>query len=70
MKIFDAYVSDGITGYIFPEYVGPLQEDDAPLHIFRAYDVDAGIFGMLSKRYEIEPSANEILRVHDRLCPL
>ena len=63
----DAYVSDGVAGYIFPEYVGQLPEDDAPAHMFRAYYVDAGIFEMLGKRYEIEPLANEIIRVHDRL---
>ena len=63
----DAYVSDGIAGYIFPAYIGPLPEGDVPTHMFRAYYVDAGIFEMLGKRYEIEPIANEIVRVHDRL---
>jgi hypothetical protein len=64
----DAYISDGIVGYIFPEFVGPLPESDGvPTHIFRAYYIDVGVFEMLAKRYEIEPIAHEILRVHDRL---
>jgi hypothetical protein len=64
----DAYLSDGIAGYIFPEFVGPLLENDGiPAHIFRAYYLDVGLFEMLGKRYEIEPLAHEILRLHDRL---
>jgi hypothetical protein len=64
----DSYISNGIVGYIFPEFVGPLPESDGvPTHIFRAYYIDAGVFEMLGKRYEIEPIAHEILRVHDRL---
>lgn len=64
----DAYLSEEIAGYTFPEFVGPLLESDGvPTHIFRAYYIDAGLFEMLGKRYEIEPLAHEILRVHDRL---
>ena len=64
----DAYLSDGIVGYIFPEFVGPLPENDGvPAHIFRAYYLDVGLFELLGKRYEIGPLANEILRLHDRL---
>jgi hypothetical protein len=62
----DAYLSDGIAGYIFPEYVGPLPQNDAPAHIFRAYQLDVGLFEMLGKRYEIEPIADEVARLHDR----
>ena len=64
----DAHLSDGIVGYVFPEFVGQLPESDGrPTHIFRAYYVDAGVFEVLGKRYEIEPIAREILRLHDRL---
>ncbi len=64
----DAYLHGGIAGHIFPEFVGPLpQNDDVPTHIFRAYYVDAGLFEMLGKRYEIEPLAHEMLRMYDRL---
>lgn len=64
----DAYLADGIAGYIFPEFVGPLPESDrVPAHIFRAYYLDVGLFEMLGKRYELQPLANEIVRVHDLL---
>lgn len=64
----DAYLSDGLAGYIIPEFVGALPENDGvPTHIFRAYYLDVGLFEMLGKRYEVEPLANEILRIHDRL---
>jgi hypothetical protein len=64
----EAYLSVGIVGYVFPEFVGPLPENGgAPAHIFRAYYLDVGLFEMLGKRYEIEPLAAEISRLHDRL---
>jgi hypothetical protein len=64
----DAYLSDGLAGYIIPEFVGSLSENDGvPSHIFRAYYLDVGLFEMLGKRYEVEPLAKEILRIHDRL---
>jgi hypothetical protein len=64
----EAYLSEGIAGCIFPEFVGPLPENDGvPAHIFRAYFLDAGLFEMLGKRYEIEPLAGELLRLHDSL---
>jgi hypothetical protein len=64
----DTYFSDGIFGIFFPAYVGLLPIRDVPSHLFRAYYVDAGIFEMLGERYEIEPLANEIVRIHDRLA--
>lgn len=64
----DAYFADGIAGYIFPEFVGPLPESDGvPAHILRAYYLDVGLFEMLGKRYELQPLADEIVRVHGRL---
>lgn len=64
----DSYLQTGIAGYIFPEFVGPFPKSDGvPTHIFRAYYVDAGLFELLGKCYEIEPLAREILRMHDRL---
>lgn len=64
----DAYLSDGIYGHIFTEFVGPLPvSDGVPAHIFRAYYYDVGLFEILGKRYEVEPLANEILRLHHRL---
>lgn len=44
----DQYLADGIVGYIFPQYVGPLPTSgDVPSHIFRAYYIDAGLFELL-----------------------
>jgi hypothetical protein len=63
----DDYLLDNIFGYIFPGYVGPLPEIGASSHVFRAYYLNAGIFEMLGKRYEVEPLAHEIVRLHDRL---
>ncbi len=64
----DAYLADGIAGCILSEFVGPLPESGGvPAHIFRAYYLDVGLFEMLGKRYELQPLANEIVRVHDRL---
>ena len=64
----DAYLSDGIAGYTLPEFVGTLPESDGmTAHIFRAYYLEDGLFEILGKRYEIEPLAHEILRLHDRL---
>ena len=64
----DAYLADGIVGNILPEYVGVLAEGTgAPVHMFRAYYIDAGIFEMLGKRYAVEPLAEEIQRLHQRL---
>jgi hypothetical protein len=64
----DAYLSQGIAGYIFPEFVGTLPEKGGvPAHFFRAYYLDVGIFETLGKRYKLVPIANEISRVHDHL---
>jgi len=64
----DAYLAEGITGHIIPEFVGPRpQSDGMAAHIFRAYYLDVGLFEMLGKCYELQPLAHEIVRVHDRL---
>ncbi len=64
----DAYIADGIVGTILPEYVGILEPNDGvPIHIFRAYYLDAGLFEMLGKRYEIPPLADEVMRLRNRL---
>jgi len=64
----DRYLENGIVGRILPEYIGPFQERrDVPVHLFRAYYVDTGIFELLGNRYEIEPLAREIGRVYEQL---
>jgi hypothetical protein len=64
----DNYLRKDITGQIFPEYVGlrPLH-DGVPLHLFRGYYVDAGVFTLLGREYEIQPIVDEIVRLHNAL---
>jgi hypothetical protein len=41
----DAYLAEGIAGYVVPAYVGPLPSNDGvPTHMFKAYYLDAGVF--------------------------
>jgi hypothetical protein len=64
----DQYLENGIVGHIVPEYVGPFQEKrDVPVHLFRAYYLDTGVFELLGKCYEIEPLAGEIGRIYEQL---
>ncbi len=64
----DQYFFAGIVGYVLPQYLGPLPTDNGvPSHIFRAYYIDIGQFELLGKRYEIEPIAKEIQRLHEAL---
>ncbi len=64
----DDYLKDGIVGYILPEYVGPsLERDGAPGHLFRAYYLDEGMFEVLGKQYQVQPIADEVLRLHNLL---
>lgn len=60
----DVYLSSGLVGYIFPEFVAPRpREDGIPGHFFRAYFIDRGVFRLLDEEYEIEPIALEIQRI-------
>ncbi|MBX3302656.1 MAG: hypothetical protein KF693_10625 [Nitrospira sp.] len=64
----DVYLERGIVGNILPEYVGPSSDrGDIPIHLFRGYFIDTGVFELLGNRYEIEPLAQEISRVHELL---
>jgi hypothetical protein len=65
----DAYLEDGIAGYIVPAYIGTLPpvNDGVPTHMFKAYYLDAGVFEMLGQRYDIQPIAAEIQRLHELL---
>ena len=64
----DAYLAEGIAGYIVPAYVGPLPANDGvPTHMFKAYYLDSGVFEMLGQRYGIQPIAAEIQRLHEVL---
>jgi len=64
----DLYLDREIVGYVLPEYVGPFpNEQQVPLHLFRAYYVDTGVFELLSKRYDIAPLASEMRRIFEKL---
>lgn len=64
----DRYLASGIVGQLLPSYVGYAPaHSDIPLHVFRAYYVDTGIFEILGERYRIPPLADEILRLHEIL---
>lgn len=64
----DRYLENTVAGHILPEYVGPFEEGvEVPVHVFRAYYVDIGVFELLGKRYEVEPLAREVDRVHQQL---
>lgn len=61
----DRYLASGIAGHILPSYVGYAPANrDIPLHVFRAYYVNTGVFEILGEQYQIPPLADEILRLH------
>lgn len=61
----DDYLVKGIVGHIIPHYFGPeIGNAGIPQHFFRAYFINTGIFEILGKRFEIEPIATELLRLH------
>ncbi len=65
----DVYLSGHVVGHILPHYVGrtPSQDAGVPLHLFRAYFVDRGVFSLLGEQYEMQPMVDEIGRIHDLL---
>ena len=67
----DFYLQDGIVGHVLPEYVGPSGEPtEVPVHFFRAYCVDTGMFELLGKRYDLPELSAEVVRVHDLLTAM
>jgi len=62
----DHYLAKGIVGHIIPHYFGPEgRSSGVPEHFFRAYFINIGVFEILGKRYEIEPIAKELWRLHE-----
>jgi hypothetical protein len=62
----DHYLAKGIVGQIIPHYFGPEgRSSDVPRHFFRAYFINVGVFEILGKRYQIEPIAKELWRLHE-----
>ncbi|HXU94588.1 MAG TPA: hypothetical protein VFP33_13110 [Gallionella sp.] len=61
----DTYLWDKpVTGHVIPFYVGGSPNTGGvPLHVFRAYYIDVGVFESLGTRYEIQPIADEIIKI-------
>jgi hypothetical protein len=64
----DKYLSKGITGHIIPAIVTfSYEEQEVPLHLFRAYYLREGVFETLGQRYKLQPIVDEIYRIHQNL---
>jgi len=64
----DRYLEDGVVGHILPQYVGPFSESDGvPVHLFRAYYIDKGVFELLGKRYDVNPIAGAVMAIYEQL---
>jgi hypothetical protein len=64
----DKYLEGGLVGHIIPQYVGPEPlPSEVPLHIFRSYYYDTGVFQLLGKHYNLLPIVEEIEHLHERL---
>lgn len=67
----DNYLTVGVVGYVFPEYVGAKPEDGGvPGHFFRAYFADTGEFRLLNEEFKMQPLADELLFIHQHLTTL
>lgn len=67
----DAYVENGIVGYIVPHYVGPsLEPSEVPGHIFRAFYTDELVFEVIGERYTIPPLIDELEWLEERIGAL
>jgi hypothetical protein len=57
-----------ITGTVIPFHVGGVPDlNGVPLHVFRAYYIDIGVFESLGTRFEIQPIVNELIKIEDVL---
>lgn len=62
----DRYLETNVVGHILPRYVGPVPRDNSiPVHLFRAYFIDRGVFALLGQEYEMQPLVDEIGRIHN-----
>ena len=67
----DKYLQQGIVGYIFPDFIGHSNEgSEVPVHIFRGYFLDNGVFQILGAKFETHPLVAEINRIHSLLKKL
>jgi hypothetical protein len=61
----DTFCQTLATGVILPTYVGPLDDGpQLPVHLFRAYYTDTGVFEALGQRFEMLPILREIEDLH------
>lgn len=65
----DKYLWDRpIVGHILPAYVGgEIESGGVPVHLFRAFYLDTGVFETLGVRYEIQPIVDELCHLHQRV---
>ena len=64
----DNFLAQGPVGHFLPEYVGPFEEPEGvPVHLFRAYYIDTGVFELLGKRFEVQSIAAEVAKIHSDL---
>lgn len=59
--------SKPLVGYVLPAYVGGVMENNGvPMHLFRAFYIDVGIFETLGVRHEVQPIVDELCKIHAR----
>ena len=64
----DDFLGQPAAGQFFPEYVGPRPPSNGvPIHVFRAFYLDTGVFALLGTEYEMQPLVDEIARVYQAL---
>lgn len=63
----DDYLKNGISGYVIPEWFGPLKEEEVPTHYFRAYFINTGYLRILDQEFFVQSIVNEIIRIHNLL---
>jgi hypothetical protein len=56
-----------LVGHVLPAYVGGYQETEIPLHLFRAYYIDKGIFEVLGEQFEVQPIVDEIYKIYNHI---
>lgn len=66
-EYLDVYLSQTVAGRIVPEFVGHEPERSVPIHFFRAYFTELGIFEILGNRFELVPVVEEIEQVFQLL---
>jgi len=64
----DLYLNEKpLVGHVFTAYVGGYSKSEVPLHFFRAYYIDIGIFEVLGNKFEVQPIVDEIFKIHNHM---